>query len=90
MSLPAKLNDWLGKLPSTNARVAVTLLCVFGTAVRYWVSAAWSPSDSWLMFLAGMSSVDGAVFFAKRKTDATHVEAQAKARATVAIPKVEG
>lgn len=90
MSFPAKLNDWLGRLPSTNARIAVTLCCVFGTAVRYWASVAWEPSDSWLMFLAGMSSVDGAVFFAKRKTDANHVEAQAKARGTVAMPKVEG
>lgn len=89
MSFPARLNDWLGKLPSTNARIAVTLLCVFGTAVRYWVSTAWVPSGEWLMFLAGMSSVDGAVFFAKRKTDANHVEAQAKARATVAVPKVD-
>lgn len=90
MSIPAKLNEWLAKLPSTNARIALTLVCVLGTAVRYWSSTTWEPSIEWLAFLAGMSGLDTVQFFAKRKTDANHVEAQAKARATVALPKVEG
>lgn len=63
-----RLSDWLAQLPSTNARIAMTLGIVFGTAVRYWSSAAWVPSDGWLAFLAAMSGIDGAVFYAKRLT----------------------
>lgn len=90
MTIPAKLNDWLARFPSTNGRVALTLLCVLMTAVSYCI--AWEAPDggfeAWLAFLAAMSGLDAVQFFAKRKTDASHVEA--KARATVAIPKVEG
>jgi hypothetical protein len=92
MSFPAKLNEWLGRFPSTNGRIALTLICVALTAISYCI--AWEAPKSgwgeWLTFLGVMSGLDSVQFFAKRKTDATHVEAQAKARATVAIPKVEG
>jgi TRAP-type C4-dicarboxylate transport system permease small subunit len=85
-----KLNAFLAKLPSTNARIAVTLLCVAVTAIAYCI--AWDAPDggweAWLAFLAAMSGLDALQFGVKRKTDATHVEAQAKARATVAVPKV--
>lgn len=86
-----RVNAFLGRLPSTNARIAVTLVCVLVTALAY--SIAWRAPDtgweSWLTFLAAMSGLDAAQFFAKRKTDAGHVEAQAKARATTTTPKVE-
>lgn len=59
---------WLASLPSTNARIAVTLLCVLGTAARYWSSASWEPSVEWLAFLAAMSGLDAAQFYAKRVT----------------------
>lgn len=65
---------FLGRLPSTNTRIAVTLVCVFGTAVRYW---GWGPPDgweAWLTFLGVMSGLDGAQFLAKRKTQ--HTEAK--------------
>ena len=43
-SLPDKVLEWLGKLPSTNARIAVTLCVVVGTAFRYWWSEPpWEP-----------------------------------------------
>lgn len=92
MTIPARLNDWLGRLPSTNARIALTLVCVFMTAFAYCVvwKAPASGWEAWLTFLAAMSGLDALQFGVKRKTDATHVEAQAKARATVAFPKVEG
>lgn len=64
-----RLTAWLATLPSTNARIAVTLLCVVGTSVRYWSSGSWSPSVEWLAFLASMSGLDTVQFFAKRKTD---------------------
>lgn len=88
-----KLNAFLAKLPSTNARIAITLICVVVTALAYCI--AWDAPDggweAWLTFLAAMSGLDALQFGVKRKTDAGHVEAQAKvaaARATVAIPKV--
>ena len=92
MSIPAKLNDWLGRFPSTNGRIALTLVCVLLTAIAYCI--AWeAPAtgwEAWLTFLGVMSGLDSMQFFAKRKTDAGHVEAQAKARATTMIPKVDG
>lgn len=92
MSFAAKLNEWLGRFPSTNGRIALTLVCVALTAISYCI--AWEAPASgwgeWLTFLGVMSGLDSVQFFAKRKTDATHVEAQAKARATVVMPKVEG
>lgn len=92
MSVPARLNEWLGKLPSTNARIAVTLGCVVLTTFAYCVAwrAPASGWEAWLTFLGAMSGLDALQFGVKRKTDANHVEAQAKARATVAFPKVEG
>lgn len=63
-----RLTDWLATLPSTNARIAVTLLCVFGTAVRYWSSSGWVPDAGWLTFLAAMSGIDVVQFYGKRVT----------------------
>lgn len=63
-----RLTAWLATMPSTNTRIAVTLLCVLGTAVRYWSSESWAPSTNWLTFLGAMSGIDGAVFYAKRRT----------------------
>ena len=64
--------EWLGQLPSTNARIAVTLCIVALTGLVYLVLAcigrSWEPSDSWLVFLATMSGIDGAVHVAKRLT----------------------
>jgi len=71
MTLPfERLNAILAKLPSTNARIAVTLCCVALTAIAYCI--AWqAPAggwEAWLTFLAAMSGIDAAQFFAKRKT----------------------
>lgn len=71
------MNEWLAKLPSTNARIATTLFLALLTTLRYLSSgmalgamqiAAWQPSESWLIFLAAMSGLDLAQFYAKRKT----------------------
>jgi hypothetical protein len=68
-ALPEKLNGWLGTLPSTNARIVVTLVCVFGTAIRFWWKGAPANGwEAWLTFLAAMSGVDTLQFLAKRKT----------------------
>lgn len=87
-----RLNEWLGKLPSTNARIALTLCCVALTTIAYCI--AWRAPETgweaWLTFLGVMSGLDSVQFFAKRKTDAGHVEAQARARQTVAVPSTGG
>lgn len=82
-----RLMDLWGKLPTTQARVTVTLLAVIATTVRYvlsgqhvlkgdYVTSYWAPSYEWLAFLVVMSGLDAAQFFGKRKTDAAYVAAQ--------------
>lgn len=63
-----RLTEWLATMPSTNTRIAVTLLCVLGTGVRYWTSASWVPDAGWLAFLAAMSGIDVLQFHSKRTT----------------------
>jgi hypothetical protein len=58
---------WLSELPSTNARIAVSLLLALATGVR--VLASWeAPPTEWLVFLAAMMGLDVAQFAAKRAT----------------------
>ena len=66
---------FLGDLPTTQARVLVTLLCVIATTGKYVISQTWQPSYEWLAFLLVMSGLDAAQFFGKRKTDAAYVAA---------------
>jgi hypothetical protein len=60
--------DLLGRLPTTQARMVTTLAIILGTAVRYWSSITWIPSDAWLVFLGSLSGVDVAHFASKRLT----------------------
>ena len=65
------LLDLLAKLPSTNSRIALTLVLAMGTGIRYWVSQGpepWEPNWEWLAFLTAMAGLDVAQFTAKRKT----------------------
>lgn len=63
---------WLAKLPSTNARIAVSLLLMIGTGVE--VLIRWTaPPWEWLMFLAATMGLDVAQFGLKR---ATHKEGE--------------
>lgn len=63
-----RLLEILGKLPTTNTRIAVTLVLCLGTGIKYWTSATWDPALDWLAFLAAMSGLDAAQFYAKRLT----------------------
>jgi hypothetical protein len=66
---PARLNDWLATLPSTNARIAMTLLCVLITCGRFvWKGAPADGWVAWLAFLITMSGLDATQFYAKRVT----------------------
>jgi hypothetical protein len=67
-AFPDRLNGWLATVPSTNARIVVTLGVVIGTAVRFWWKGAPSGWEAWLTFLAAMSGLDATQFYAKRKT----------------------
>lgn len=65
--------NWLKTLPSTNARIAVTLVLCAATTVRY---LGWGTPDEgaegwfgeWLLFLAAMAGIDALQFFGKRTT----------------------
>lgn len=62
------MTDWLAKLPTTNTRIAATIVLAFGTGIKYWASAAWEPSWEWLSFLVVMSGLDVTQFVQKRRT----------------------
>jgi hypothetical protein len=77
--------DWIGKLPTTNARIAITLLLAVATGIRYeasnlaffsYVVAPWSPSLEWLGFLIAMAGLDVAQFTSKRFTEVSYVNAK--------------
>ncbi len=72
----SRLMGFLGDMPTTQARVLVTLICVLGTAAKYVLSETWAPSYEWLAFLVVMSGLDATQFLVKRKTDANYVAAQ--------------
>lgn len=80
-SLPAKYNEWLAELPSTNFRIQWSVVFVGGTAVRYWLTdttwkafsltvglGKWEPSYEWLAFLLLLAGVDSWQFAKKRAT----------------------
>lgn len=60
--------DWIGRLPSTNARVAVSLALYVATGVKViWI---WEPPPwEWLLFLGATMGLDVAQFATKRVTD---------------------
>jgi hypothetical protein len=68
MKLGDRVLDLLGRLPSTNTRIAATILLALGTGVKIWVSSTWEPTVQWLSFLVAMSGIDAAQFYGKRKT----------------------
>lgn len=58
---------WLEEMPSTNVRIAVTIVMAAATGVRV-VGSAWTPPDSWLMFLTAWAAIDVGQFVGKRVT----------------------
>ena len=72
-----RLLSWIGSLPTTNARIAVTLACTAATCVKVVASREWHPDEAWLLFLAGMSGIDVAQFGVKRVTQAEYRSATA-------------
>lgn len=79
----------LGKLPTTQARVVVTLAAILATTARYVSShstflegrmlESWEPSAEWLGFLLLLAGVDTAHFLGKRLTDAGYTAVKAGA-----------
>lgn len=66
--LPSALIEWLGRVPTTNLRICVTLVVILATAARYLSSATWVPNLEWEAFLVALAGVDSLTFVAKRKT----------------------
>ena len=78
---------WVGKLPTTNARILMTLFLALGTAIRYWLGGpsvgpggvilpGWTPSIEWLGFVGALGGLDVLQFHSKRTTDADYVNAR--------------
>lgn len=57
---------WLEKMPTTNARIAVSLVLAIATGVR--VLFDWNPPSDWLVFLTVWAGLDVLQFGAKRMT----------------------
>lgn len=58
---------WLERFPTTNARVALSLVLALATGVRV-VGMGWTPPGEWLLFLTGWAGLDVAQFGIKRAT----------------------
>ncbi|GIW90780.1 MAG: hypothetical protein KatS3mg109_1350 [Pirellulaceae bacterium] len=58
---------WLSELPTTNTRIAVSLVLALATGGRV-VATGWEPPIAWLGFLLAMMGLDVAQFTAKRLT----------------------
>jgi hypothetical protein len=82
-----RLLEYLGKLPTTQLRIAVTLLLTVFTAARYLiggvptvVAASGAVTTDgwgyWLLFLAGMSGLDVAQYVGKRFSDSGYAAAK--------------
>lgn len=89
---------WLETLPTTNARIVVTLSLTVATAVRYLVwgvpvrmSANVAVLDGWgywLLFLAGMAGLDVAQYVGKRFSDTGYAAASNAGPAIPPAPPV--
>ena len=62
-----KALEILSKIPTTQARIVVTIALTVATGVMYFATA-FVPGYEWLGFLALMSGLDVAQFHSKRKT----------------------
>lgn len=63
-----KLWSIVEKMPSTNTRIAVSLILALATGARVIVSHDWTPGYEWLGFLTLMMGLDVVQFTQKRKT----------------------
>lgn len=70
-----RLWEWLAKMPSTNVRIAATILLALGTGIRV-VGFGWDPPLDWLGFLIVWAGLDVTQFSAKRATSTEYVTAK--------------
>jgi hypothetical protein len=62
-------------MPSTNVRIATTIIMALGTGIRV-VIIGWNPPSEWLLFLTGWAGLDVLQFGAKRATSNDFVAAK--------------
>ena len=58
---------WLAELPTTNLRIAVTLVMAIGTGARVLLTS-WDVPGDWLTFLTVWAGLDVVQFGTKRAT----------------------
>lgn len=66
---------WLATMPSTNARIAASIIAMIGTATRV-IGSDWTPPLEWLGFLTVWGGLDLAQFANKRATSSEYVAAK--------------
>lgn len=59
--------DFVARVPTTNARIVVSLGLAIATGARV-IGTTWVPPTEWLLFLAAMLGLDVTQFFVKRRT----------------------
>jgi hypothetical protein len=75
------MSKWLGTLPTTNARIFVTILLILATGIVTLVR--WSePPIEWLAFLGVSAGLDVAQFHSKRVTTFAPTGAKTSEEAT--------
>jgi len=88
---------FLKTMPSTNVRIASTIMLVIGTFALMALSViilliqgkpgqGWEPSALWLGFLVALGGLDLAQFGTKRTTDANYVAAKVSGEAPEGPP----
>lgn len=75
-----KVWTWFATMPSTNVRIATSLLLALATGVRV-VGLGWEPPYTWLGFLVIWAGLDVAQFNSKRTTDSSYVAAKVSGEA---------
>lgn len=83
--------DFLTSFPSTNGRIASSILLAMATGVRV-VALGWTPPVEWLGFLVAWGGLDVAQYVGKRFSDTDYMSAKqgnVPSPPAVAPPKVE-
>lgn len=66
--------DFLAALPSTNVRIASSILMALATGVRV-VALGWQPPIPWLTFLVAWGGLDVGQYLGKRFSDSDYISA---------------
>lgn len=83
--------NWLATLPTTNARIACSLIMALATAAVYLMGVMlgknWTPAVEWLGFLCLWAGLDVIQFAGKRFSDAGYLASKQRASGAQEAPR---